>query len=127
MAYGLNYKKEESLMAKTVTFTYDKTAYTLEFTRETVSALEQNGLSLSDVQNIGDRPMTTVMMLFTGAFMAHHRKAATISGLIEKIWASIPDKRGLIDILTEMYTEPLDALMDEPDDEKGKTTWTVNK
>lgn len=114
-------------MAKTITFTYDKTAYTLEFTRDTVSALEQNGLSLSDVQNIGDRPMTTVMMLFTGAFMAHHRKAATISGLIEKIWSSIPDKRGLIDVLVEMYTEPLDALMDEPEDEKGKTNWTVNK
>ena len=114
-------------MAKTITFTFEKTAYTLEYTRETVSALEQNGLSLSDVRNIGDRPMTTVMMLFTGAFMAHHRKAATINGLIEKIWNSIPDKSGLIDVLVEMYTEPVDALMDEPEDEKGKTVWTVNK
>ncbi len=114
-------------MAKTVTFTYDKTAYTLEFTRETVSALEQNGLSISDVRNINDRPMTTVMLLFTGAFMAHHRKAATISGLIEKIWNSIQDKDGLVDVLREMYTEPVDALMADPEDEKGKTTWTVNK
>ena len=52
-------------MAKTITFTYKKTAYTLEFTRETVSLLEQNGLSLSDVQNITDRPITSMKMLST--------------------------------------------------------------
>ena len=67
------------------------------------------------------------MMLFTGAFMAHHRKAASISGLIERIWKSIPDKTELLKALVEMYTEPVDALMAEPDDEKGKTTWTVNQ
>ena len=114
-------------MAKTITFTFEKTAYTLEYTRETVSALEQNGLTLSDVRNIGEKPLNTVMLLFTGAFMAHHRKAATISGLIERIWDSIPDKRELIDTLVEMYTEPLDALMEEPGDDKGKTEWKVNK
>ena len=114
-------------MAKTITFTFEKTAYTLEYTRETVSALEQNGLTLSDVRNIGEKPLNTVMLLFTGAFMAHHRKAATISGLIERIWDSIPDKRDLIDTLVEMYTEPLDALMEEPGDDKGKTEWKVNK
>ena len=114
-------------MAKTITFTFEKTAYTLEYTRETVSALEQNGLTLSDVRNIGEKPLNTVMLLFTGAVMAHHRKAATISGLIERIWDSIPDKRDLIDTLVEMYTEPLDALMEEPGDDKGKTEWKVNK
>ena len=114
-------------MAKTITFTFEKTAYTLEYTRDTVSAMEQNGLSLSDVQNIGEKPINTVMMLFTGAFMAHHRKAATISGLIERIWNSLPDKRSMIETLVEMYTEPLDALMEEPEDEKGKTEWKVNK
>ena len=114
-------------MAKTITFTYEKTAYTLEFTRETVSALEQNGLTATDVRNIADKPITTVMILFTGAFMAHHRRAASINGLIEKIWASIPNKSDLLSELTEMYLEPIDAMMEEPEDEKGKTVWTVNK
>ena len=114
-------------MAKTITFTFEKTAYTLEYTRDTVAALEQNGLTESDVRNIADRPINTVMLLFTGAFMAHHRKASQISGLIERIWASIPDKTELLNTLTEMYTEPIDALMEEPEDEKGKTVWTVNK
>lgn len=113
-------------MAKTITFTFDKTAYTLEFTRETVQMLEQNGLSLADVQNMADKPLTGASMLFRGAFLAHHRKAASIDSLMDRIWATIPDKAGFITTLTEMYTEPLDALLEEPD-EKGKTEWTVNQ
>ena len=112
-------------MAKTITFTFEKTAYTLEYTRETVQTLEQNGLTLADVQNMADKPLTGASMLFRGAFLAHHRKAAGIDSLMDKIWKSIPDKAGFITTLTEMYTEPLDALLEEPD-EKGKTTWTVN-
>lgn len=114
-------------MAKTITFTYKKTAYTLEFTRETVSMLEQNGLSLSDVQNIKDRPITTMKMLFVGAFLAHHRKAASITTLIDEIWETIPDKEGLIENLVEMYVEPVESMMSEPEEEKGKTVWTVNQ
>ena len=113
-------------MAKTITFTYKKTAYTLEFTRETVSMLEQNGLSLADVQNITDRPITTTKMLFTGAFLAHHRKAASITTLIDEIWETIPNKQDLIGTLAEMYVEPMEALLSDPEDETGKTAWTVN-
>lgn len=114
-------------MAKTITFTYRKTAYTLEFTRETVTMLEQNGLSLADVRNMDEKPVTVMQMLFRGAFIAHHKKAATIDSLMDEIWESIPDKNGLIKVLVEMYTEPLDALLNEPEDEKGKTAWTVNQ
>lgn len=116
-------------MAKTITFTYKKTAYTLEFTRETVSMLEQNGLSLSDVQNLKDmdKPINTIMMLFTGAFLAHHRKAASITTLIDEIWETIPDKEGLLGNLIDMYVEPVESMMSEPEEEKGKTTWTVNQ
>lgn len=114
-------------MAKTITFTFKKTAYTLEFTRETVQLLEQNGLTLADVRNIDEKPITVMQMLFRGAFIAHHKKAATIDTLMNEIWDAIPDKNGLIRELTEMYTEPLDALLNEPDDEKGKVTWTVNQ
>jgi hypothetical protein len=114
-------------MAKTITFTYKKTAYTLEYTRETVSLLEQNGLSLSDVQNILDRPITSMKMLFTGAFLAHHRKAASITTLMDEIWETIPNKDELIGNLVEMYAEPIDSMMSEPEEEKGKTVWTVNE
>ena len=64
-----NQKGAYEQMAKTITFVFEKTSYTLEYTRETVSALEQNGLTLDDVRNIDQKPINTVMMLFTGAFM----------------------------------------------------------
>ena len=113
-------------IAKTITFTYKKTAYTLEFTRETVSALEQNGLTLADVRQMADKPLTASTLLFRGAFLAHHKRAAAIDSLMEEIWKSIPDKPGFISALTEMYTEPLDALLEEPD-ESGKTEWKINQ
>ena len=113
-------------MAKTITFKFEKTAYTLEFTRETVKLLEQNGLALQDVRDMASKPLTASSLLFRGAFLAHHRKAAAIDSLMDKIWDSIPDKNSFINTLIEMYTEPLDALLKEPD-EKGKTTWTVNQ
>lgn len=113
-------------MAKTITFTYKKTAYTLEFTRETVTLLEQNGLTLADVQNMADKPLTASTLLFRGAFLAHHKKAASIDTLMDEIWKSIPDKTKFIATLTEMYTEPLDALLNEPE-ESGKVDWTVNQ
>ena len=47
-----NQKGAYEQMAKTITFVFEKTSYTLEYTRETVSALEQNGLTLDDVRNI---------------------------------------------------------------------------
>lgn len=114
-------------MAKTITFTFEKTAYTLEFTRETVLALEQNGLTLADVQNIGEKPLSVMTLLYHGAFLAHHRKTASINGLMDKIWESIPDKTEFINVLREMYTEPAESLLEEPEDDKGKTVWTVNQ
>lgn len=115
-------------MAKTITFTFEKTAYTLEYTRETVSIMEQNGLKLSDIQNLTeDKPLTTIMVLFRGAFLAHHKRAASITGLVERIWESVPDKGEMLKVLIEMYTEPLQSLLSDPEDEKGKTSWTVNE
>jgi hypothetical protein len=114
-------------MAKTITFTFEKTAYTLEFTRETVMMLEQAGLTRKDVENIDEAPINTVMKLFTGAFVAHHKKAASINGLVERIWNTIPNKTELTKKLIEMYLEPAAALFEDPEDEKGKTVWTVNE
>lgn len=41
-------------MAKTLGFTYKGVDYTLEFTRKTVSRMEQDGFSIGD---IGEKPM----------------------------------------------------------------------
>ncbi len=107
-------------MAKQIVFEYNGTEYTLEFTKRTVAALEQQGFVAGLV---GDKPMTMFPMLLKGAFMAHHRKLK--EEIIDEIYKQIPDKQGFAEALVELYNAPLDALMDEPEeDTEKKIEWT---
>lgn len=105
-------------MSKTIRVTYDGETYTLEFTRETISMMEKNGFRIQDVE---DKPMSTLPTLFAGAFLAHHRKIK--AGMISKIFERMTDKTGLIAKLGEMYAEPLESLFDEPEGDEGNATW----
>lgn len=105
-------------MAKQICFKYKGVDYTLEFTRRTVETLETRGFAL---RNIADKPMTTLPTLFAGAFLAHHR--FTKQETIDEIFASMRNRDQLIDKLAEMYREPIDALMDEPEESEGNVDW----
>ena len=104
-------------MAKTITFEYKDVTYTLEYTRRTIKQMETEGFVARKME---DMPMTLLPDLFAGAFKAHHRKVKR--ELIDEIYASMSDKEKLIGALSEMYTEPLESLMDEP--EEGNVEWT---
>ena len=105
-------------MAKTIKLTYEGTEYTLEFTRRTIEQMEKSGFVVSDV---ADKPMSTLPVLFAGAFLAHHRfvKKETI----DAIFAKITHKEDFIQKLAEMYSEPLEAMMGEPEESEGNLTW----
>lgn len=109
-------------MAKTITFTYNKKAYTLEFTRETVMRMERIGFN---VQAMDSQPATMITMLFRGAFMANHPN--TTNTVIDRIWEKLPNKSAVVEKLAEMYTEPLDALVADPGEKEGEITWTMNE
>lgn len=108
-------------MAKQIKFTINEKQYTLEFTRKTVETMEKQGFS---VQNIGDKPMSVLPQLFTGAFLAHHKfeKREVIDG----IFAKMKNREELFSTLVEMYNEPLLAIMAEPESDEGNVDWTVN-
>ena len=108
-------------MAKTITLTFNKKAYTLEFTRDSVVRMERTGF---DIQSIESQPATMITMLFRGAFIAHHSN--TTNTVIDRIWEKLPNKQKLIEELAGMYTEPLDALVAEPDKKEGEIPWAVN-
>ena len=108
-------------MAKTISITYKGTEYTLEFTRKSVETMERQGFVIGD---IGDKPISTLPALFAGAFLAHHRSVE--NGTVEKIFAGIPDKTKFIQKLAEMYNEPLETLLDEPEETEGNLTWGAN-
>ena len=107
-------------MAKQLIFTYDGKDYTLEFTRRTVAEMEKKGFIASDIT---DKPMTTLPALFAGAFLAHHRFVK--EDIINDIYSKLTKKEDLIGKLTEMYNEPILALVEEPEKAEGNLDWTA--
>lgn len=102
-------------MAKQITFTYGGKDYTLEYTRRSVQEMEREGFQVDDIQT---KPMTALPQLFGGAFKAHHRFMKR--DLIEEIYMAMPNKEGLIQKLAEMYNEPLQTLLTEPEEGSEK-------
>lgn len=105
-------------MAKTINFNFEGTDYTLEYTRASVATLEKQGFNIND---ISDKPLITLPTLFAGAFLAHHRFVKR--DVIDKIYAKMTNKMDLVMRLAEMYNEPIEALVDEPEESEGNLTW----
>jgi hypothetical protein len=105
-------------MAKQITFEFEGKNYTLEFTRKSIEIMERQGFVIGDIV---DKPMLTLPALFAGAFLAHHRsiKRKEIDGIYEKM----TNKEELLQKLAEMYNEPLEALMEEPEENEGNVEW----
>lgn len=108
-------------MAKQLIIPYEGKEYTLEFTRKTISEMERKGFNATEVDA---KPMTVLPALFAGAFLAHHRYIKT--ELVDEIFSKLTKKDELIAKLVEMYNEPIMALIDEPEDNKGNITWTAS-
>lgn len=109
-------------MSKQIIFTYDDKDYTLEFTRRTVKQMEDEGFVARDIDQ---RPMTLLPALFAGAFKAHHRFVK--QEIIDEIYKGMPQKEELIGKLAEMYNEPIESLMGEPDEEASKNVeWAAS-
>ena len=109
-------------MAKQIRLTYEGKDYTLEFTRRTVKQMERNGFVLDEM---GNKPNILLPMLFAGAFQANHRNVK--AEIPEAIFEKIADKEKLISTLVDMYVEPMNTLMEEPEDDKGKVEWTATE
>jgi hypothetical protein len=66
--------------------------------------------------------MIVLPQLFAGAFKAHHRFDVKQKD-IEEIFAQFKNKQALVEKLAEMYHEPLETLMDDPEDEGNAIAW----
>lgn len=108
-------------MAKTITFNFEGTEYTLEFTRASVATLERQGFNIND---IADKPLTTLPALFAGAFIAHHRFVKR--EVIDRIFEKITNKKDLVMKLAEMYNETIESLVDEPEESEGNLDWVAS-
>ena len=108
-------------MARTVSFDYKNTHYTLGFNRNTVVLLEQQGFSVDAMEN---KPNIYIPLLFNAAFAQYHRGAKR--NLIDEIYGKLPNKRDLIRVLLEAYVETSNSLFDEPDGDEGNLAWEQN-
>ena len=115
-------------MSTTVTITYQKQQYVLEYSRNAVKQLEQQGFV---IDQLGDKPMTMVPLLVYGAFMKNHKgiKRALVDEIYEHIVDKIGDgEDGFIQVLLEMYAETVNTLTDNSAvDEGNAATWKVSK
>jgi len=115
-------------MSTTVTITYQKQQYVLEYSRNAVKQLEQQGFV---IDQLGDKPMTMVPLLVYGAFMKNHKGIRR--SLVDEIYEHLVDKigdgeDGFIQVLLEMYAETVNTLTDNSAvDEGNAATWKVTK
>lgn len=109
-------------MSKTITFGYKGKEYTLEFDRKQVERMERMGFS---IQDIDQATITRTLQLFHGAFQKHHRNIKP--ELTEEIFLKLTKRDELVKELAEMYTEPIAALYDEPDEGEETIDWDANR
>ena len=103
-----------------ITITYDKTEYTLEYSRQSVKTMEAQGFVLDELTS---KPMTMIPLLFSGAFIKNHSgKDGVKRKVVDEIFDNISDKSGLMEVLMEMYADTLATLTDSNEGE-GNATW----
>lgn len=108
-------------MAKKIVLKHEGKEYTLEFNRKTIQAMERSGFIASE---IGDKMATSLPALFAGAFQMHHRFLD--KRVIDEMFDNITKKEEFLSHLVEMYKEPLEALVEEPEESEGNITWEAS-
>lgn len=115
-------------MATTITITYQKHDYVLEFNRNSVKQMEQQGFVLDQ---LSEKPVTMIPLLVYGAFMKNNKgiKRALVDEIYEHITDRIGDSGdGFIQTLLEMYAETVNTLTDGSTVEEGNAAvWKVTK
>ena len=90
--------------------------YNLEFSKNTILAMEKAGFALEKFEV---QPVLMTTLLVQGAFAKNHGR--TKNETREKIFDSLKNKEGFLKKLVEMYVEQTDALADE-----GEAEWEAN-
>jgi hypothetical protein len=106
-----------------INLTYDKKEYVLEYNRQSVKTMENQGFVLEELTK---KPANMIPMLFAGAFIKNHSGQNGVKRkVIDEIFDSIKDKTELMEALMEMYAETLGTLTDG--NGEGNVTWAMTK
>lgn len=105
-------------MSKQIVIQFQDVTYTLEYTRKSIEKMEQRGFRVSDVK---DKPVSTLPILFAGAFLAHHPNVR--KDVVDAIFAQCSDKEDLLEKLGEMYSEPILSMTESEGNLKWEANW----
>ena len=105
-----------------ITLTHNGKDYTLEYSRQSVKTMEQQGFVLDE---IATKPMTMIPQMFQGAFIKNHKGIKR--SLVDDIYKDIHNRSELMEALMEMYADTLSSLMDDGPADSGNVTWSLVK
>ena len=103
-----------------ISFEYKGVNYTLEYTRNSATALQRAGF---DDEKIDTQGLIMLPMLFKYSFLEHHEGVK--GALVDEIYDHLQNKKPLLEELYKMYIQTVATLTDEPED-SGKVEWTVS-
>ena len=103
-----------------ITLTHNDKEYTLEYSRQSVKTMEQQGFVLDEISS---KPMTMIPMMFQGAFIKNHKGIKR--SLMDEIYKDIHNRSELMEALMEMYADTLSSLMDDNTEDSGNVTWSL--
>ena len=105
-------------MSKQIIIPFQDEKYILEYTRKSIEKMEQRGFKVSDVK---DKPVSTLPVLFAGAFLAHHPYVK--KEVVDAIFAQCADKETLLQKLGEMYNDPIRVMTESEGNLKWEANW----
>ena len=116
-------------MSTKINVTYKKQEYVLEYSRQAVKQMEDQGFIL---EQIGDKPVSMIPLLVYGAFIKNNRgiKRSLVDEIYDNIVCKVgkDGEEGFIQTLLEMYAETVQTLTDgDSVDEGNAATWKVTK
>ena len=97
----------------------NKKEYILEYDRDSIIRMADEGFSLGKFQ---ENTVGLTPLLFQGAFYKRYKWMSAKE--IKPLWDTIPGKEEFIGKLIEMYSEQVNEMYGEPDESK-KGMWEV--
>jgi len=100
--------------------TSDGKEYKLGYDRDSCARMSRKGFKIEDIK---DAPIIAIPKLIYGAFLLYHSDLS--QSQIDEIWTEVKGKEALMYKLVELYSEPINSLLEEPKDDAKNATWEV--
>lgn len=108
-------------MNKKIEFEDNGEKYVLEYNRESIQILEQQGFAINELTQ---KPMTMLPLAFQGLFYKNHKYVK--KAYVDECYKRFKNKEQLLETISGMLLEAYEALTDDEDvGDKGNIDWKI--